>query len=424
MYMLRNMKGRFGYVVLALVSLMNQASIAFADVCKPDMNAVISNWSEAAEAVVRAKALKAPEAARLYALNSIALHDSYMISLSKDGYSIKSEAGSLGVSTEQFLANASYALINAEYPETKTLLDFFYSKQFCEQHSIDDKYAGANIGRQVSEWAPSLNHLETRGRRKGAIGVWVLTPPTYDSPVLPFWSLATPMELRAADQFRPDGPPNLSSEIYADALFQVKVIGKHGRQHKATKTAEIAQFWADGHRTATGPGHWNQIARQVTKGLETAEVLKILLAMNIAMYDAGIAAWDAKYSFEFWRPVTAIRMADIDGNKRTSKSDEWVSYLKSPYHPEYVSGHSTFSAAAATILETNLGEVDFCTRSEGISVDIKRCFNSFWEAAEEAGMSRVYGGIHFSFSNEDGLELGRKVGNWTIKRLDGKALSR
>lgn len=383
-----------------------------------DIEFVINNWSLAAEAVVRAKAMKAPEAARLYALNSIALHDGYMATVSKSGYMVTSEAHFSEASIPQILADASFTLIASEYPDAKPVLDIYYKKQFCQKTLTLDTSFGTNIGLKISKLAPRLVLSGREGNHTGNAGEWVLTPPAFQAPVLPDWGSSKPLALLSAAQFRPSGPPDLKSKIYADALFNVKIFGKHGRALRFPEEAKIARFWANGHRTATGPGHWNQIARQVTTNLDPSEKLNILMIMNIAMYDAGIAAWDAKYAYAFWRPITAIRKADMDENEKTKLSDNWFPYLKNPYHPEYVSGHSTFSAAAATVLNAKMGAIPFCATSEGVSIDTTRCFNTFWEAAEEAGMSRIYGGIHFSFSNKAGLELGRNIGNWTMQKVE------
>jgi hypothetical protein len=134
------------------------------------------------------------------------------------------------------------------------------------------------------------------------------------------------------------------------------------------------------------------------------------------MADAGIAAWDAKFAYGWWRPITAIREAASDGNPDTVSEANWVPLIATPPFPEYVSGHSTFSAAAAAVLEALHGDdrFPFTLRSQSL-FGIERRFERFSEAAAEAGMSRIYGGIHFMSANREGQILGRQVGLWAMR---------
>ncbi|MBW4554010.1 MAG: VCBS repeat-containing protein [Aphanocapsa sp. GSE-SYN-MK-11-07L] len=139
--------------------------------------------------------------------------------------------------------------------------------------------------------------------------------------------------------------------------------------------------------------------------------------LNIGLADAGISAWDAKYTYNFWRPVTAIRNASTDGNSQTSADSTWTPLINTPPFPEYVSGHSTFSGVASTVLTSFFGEnYSFTTTSVGLP-NVSRSFTSFAAAADEAGMSRIYGGIHFYTSDIDGLVLGEKIGTYVVNNL-------
>jgi len=162
----------------------------------------------------------------------------------------------------------------------------------------------------------------------------------------------------------------------------------------------------------TPPGHWNNIAISTINKLPVEEQLEILLVLNIALYDAGIAAWDAKYHFLYPRPHETIRQID-------KENPNWTSMGDVPLHPEYVSGHSAFSGAASHILTSYLGEYEFCNTSKAMW-GLERCFASFKDAAEEAGQSRIYGGLHYQFSNQDGLQLGINVAQHALKRLREK----
>src|SRR5262249_36065568 len=133
------------------------------------------------------------------------------------------------------------------------------------------------------------------------------------------------------------------------------------------------------------------------------------------------AAWDAKYTYGSWRPIDAIRLADSDGNPDTSADAGWNSFLLTPPHPDYVSGHSTYSAAAAEVLTHVFGDHTGFSITSVALPGVTRSFADFGDAAQEAGRSRIYGGIHFEFSNQDGQATGKQVADWVLDQFDLKA---
>jgi hypothetical protein len=192
------------------------------------------------------------------------------------------------------------------------------------------------------------------------------------------------------------------------------------RSPRTAEQDEIALFWADGAGTETPPGHWNSIARDVAamRGNTFEENVRSFALLNAAMADAAICAWDAKFAYDFWRPITAIRNADSDGHAATTADPSWSSFIARPPFPEYVSGHSTFSGAAATVLRLFYGTdaIQFSTGSDFLP-GVSRTFPGFSAAAGEAAMSRLYGGIHFRSANEDGLAGGIAIGEWTVANV-------
>jgi hypothetical protein len=147
------------------------------------------------------------------------------------------------------------------------------------------------------------------------------------------------------------------------------------------------------------------------------ENARLFALLNLALADAAICSWDAKFTFYNWRPVTAIRMADLDGNPSTQPDPAWSSLVTNPPFPDYISGHSTFSGASATVLALFYGtdDISFTTGSDGLP-GVFRSYDRFSAAAEEAMDSRLYGGIHYRFANEDGLDAGLEVGAWTFRQ--------
>ena len=166
----------------------------------------------------------------------------------------------------------------------------------------------------------------------------------------------------------------------------------------------------------TPPGHWNAIAEQVAaqQGNSLADNARLFAELDIALADAAVVAWDAKYHYNAWRPIAAIEDAASTGNTQVAADPTWTPLLNTPPFPEYISGHSTFSGAAATVLDSLLGSsVAFSTTSQTL-VGVTRSYTSFDQAAAEAGQSRIYGGIHFQFSNQDGLAAGKALGNYVL----------
>ena len=246
-------------------------------------------------------------------------------------------------------------------------------------------------------------------------GMWQPTPPANSAAAAPHWANLDPFALVSPDQFLPEGPPELTSRAYAKALKQVQSLGDADSTLRTPEQTEIAEYWHYGPRTP--PGHWNDIATDIAEaeGLSLTETAQLLATLNVAEADAIIAAWEAKYFYDTWRPVTAIRNADDIGNRWVSEDPTWLPLLVTPNFPEYVSAHSTISAAAAEVLTAYFGKHYEFSFTAPAPTHATREFDSFWDAANEAGMSRIYGGIHFSFANKDGLELGEDVAEWVLE---------
>src|SRR5262249_35969477 len=248
-------------------------------------------------------------------------------------------------------------------------------------------------------------------------GAWQPTPPNPPGtiPATPQWPNVTPFALASGDQFRPGPPPAPTSDAYTRAYQEVKALGGNGTITPSTRTpeqTEIAFFWAGIGVSNSGVMIWNDIARTVARShdLSLAENARLFALMSVANADAFIASFDAKYTYNYWRPVTAIRAADTHGNPDTVQDPTWTPLIVTPLHPSYGSNHSTQSRAAAEALAAFFGtdHVDFTATWAGV----ERSFNKFTAAAKEAGKSRIYAGIHWSFDCAAGENLGRKIGQY------------
>jgi hypothetical protein len=221
--------------------------------------------------------------------------------------------------------------------------------------------------------------------------------------------------MTSSTQFRsPDGPPALNSAEYTAAFNEVKAIGSATSGTRTQDQSNIAQFWAGPTGTFTPVGHWNTIAQTVaeSQGNTLEENARLFALVGIAQADATISCWENKYHYDHWRPVTAIRAAETDGNPDTAADANWSSFITTPNHPSYSSGHSTTSGATGAVLADFFGtdNMSFTSSAEGFSVP-PRTFTSFSQASQEAADSRLYAGIHWRYDNEDGLALGRALGH-------------
>ncbi len=252
-------------------------------------------------------------------------------------------------------------------------------------------------------------------------GIWRRTPPFFRTPELPHWKNVRPIHLNSAAQFRPSGPPPINSPAYRAALEEVDRFGGKSSALRSEEQSDIAHFWSDFSYTETPVGHWNSIARKIATDRKTTpkENAHLFWLLNTGMADAAVACWDAKYFYDSWRPITALQEG-IDQLKISPQPD-WTPLLTTPSHPEYVSGHSTFSGVAAGILRRFFGSdrIEFAVSSDTLKTATRR-FTSLSSCADECSVSRVFGGIHFRFSCEDGLQLGEKIAEWTWNKTRKK----
>ncbi len=248
-----------------------------------------------------------------------------------------------------------------------------------------------------------------------AMGRWRPTPPLFREFTLPQWGNIKPFALKSCSQFRPPPPPDVRSAAYAVDLEIVKQYGGRDSELRTDDQTFIAAFWSDDLGTATPPGHWNLIAGTVSreKNLGVAENARLFALLNLTMADAAIGCWESKFYYGYWRPETAIREAANDDNPGTQPDPEWIPLMPSPTFPDYVSGHSTFSRGAATVLAYVFGrdDIPFSTPGEGLTSAV-RSYPGFSSAADEVGMSRVFGGIHFPSANFWGQSQGRAIAEY------------
>jgi membrane-associated phospholipid phosphatase len=374
---------------------------------------VVTDWNNAALDAIRAGNTAPPIASRSLAILHVSIYDAINgIARTHEPYLMQSE-GPASASREAAASAAAHGALVNLFPAAASSFDALHAAILAGIPNGPQKTAGIVWGEFVA------NQILAARANDGSDavvpppggsgpGVWVPTPPAFLPYALPQWGFVVPFAMSSSSQFRPPGPPSLDSERYAADYEEVKELGAAVGSTRTEEQTEIALFWADGAGTETPPGHWNSIAQIIAAahGNTLEENARLFALLNIAIADAAICAWDAKYTFHFWRPVTAIAFAEPELN--------WMSFIVTPPFPDYVSGHSTFSAAAATVLPLFYGTEDlpFTTGSDFLP-GVYRSFATCLDAAEEAAVSRLYGGIHFRSANEDGLQAGISIGEWT-----------
>jgi hypothetical protein len=381
-------------------------------------------WDRVMLDAIRVDKTAPPQAARAMAMVSIAVYDAVnAIEHTHAFYKIRASAPP-GTSEPAAASTAAFFVLESLYPAQQTTFQDDLRLALKRIPGGTAKLNGEGLGMEVALKVLALRRNDganaTVSYKPGtAPGQWVPTPPSFAAALLPGWGHVTPFALLSGSQFRPAGPPALSSTAYATAFNEVKSVGSANSTTRTAEQTQIANFWADGTGTETPPGHWNDIAQNVALARHNslAQNARLFALLNIALADAAIACWDAKFTYNFWRPITAIRNANLDGNSATMKDASWTPLLVTPPFPSYMSGHSTFSGAAAQVLTDLFGKNVHFTSSSDALPGVQRSFTSFVQAAQEAGQSRIYGGIHFQFDNQDGLATGTSVGDWVFHHV-------
>ncbi len=384
---------------------------------------VIIDWNTQTNLAIQAERTDPFNAARALALESLAVLDTVKAIAGERGFLVHKAAPG-GLDAHAAAASAGRTMLLHLFPSRRQALDAALAVSLAGRPAGAARDAAVAFGASVADAVQALraddgSQIEAGWHHGTQPGQWQPTPPERLPPLHPQWATVKPFAMARPDQFRPLGPPALGTKIYRDAVTSVARLGATNSTARTKEQTEIARYWSDAIGTYAPAGHWNAIASSVMapRKLGLIAEAELFAELNVAMADACIAMADAKYTYWYWRPITAIR-AGSDG---VAEIPDWWPLLETPNHPSYISGHSSFSGAAALVLTKWLGGDPFSFGSASLP-GVMRHFPSFTAAAEEAAMSRVYGGIHFAFENADGLATGRKVGAWTLGAFKGVAL--
>jgi hypothetical protein len=325
-----------------------------------------------------------------------------------------------GARPDAAAAVAGHDTLIALYPKMKAALDQQLANELTMIPDGASKQQGIQVGHAIAARLIAIraNDGSTATPSKFAPGNqpgnYQPTPPKFAAPVFTNWGNVTPFVLNNASQFRPAPPPALTSQAYAQALNEVKSLGQNTSTTRTPEQTVIGKFWA-------GPiwNTWNEIAENAAiahhTNLETTA--RLFAVLNLSFADSTIAFYDAKYHYQLWRPVTAIREANTDGNPATTGDPNWTPLAVTALDPSYPGAHSTISATGASVLSAFFGNQDQIRVTSDVLPGVVRTFGSYNDVATEAGLSRIFAGQHTRIDHEAGLKLGHSVGQFVLSRL-------
>jgi len=381
---------------------------------------VVTDWNLTTVQAVTAPGLNPQRQQRVAAMVHAAMHDAVnSVAPHYEPYAVRvSPSGEASI--EAAAIQAAYGVLIRLLPAQAATFDAARTASLSTIPAGPAKEEGLAVGEAVAGQIVALRSTDgsdvdgtyTFGSGPGQ---YQRTPPTFANPAVPAWGFVTPFVLERGDQFRPEGPPSLTSDEWAADFNETKRLGRVDSAERTAEQTEIALCDAEGSLPM-----WNRVARTVTAQKQTGlvENARVFALLNLAMVDATIACWDSKYTYRFWRPVTAIPLADTDGNDATEADPAWTPLRATPLHPEYPSAHSCVSTAAAKVMTSLFGKhTAFSMATSTCPAGVVRSYDSFQALADEVGDSRIYIGFHFRSAIRDGAKLGRHVGQWTLHRV-------
>jgi len=370
---------------------------------------VITDWTQTAIDVMKAVNVAGNPWTRSMAIMHVSMSDS--VNAVEDRYArlTPGVVTDRNASAEAAAAAAAREILMRQYPGQKARIDTAFAAMLERVPDSPARAAGIALGEKVAAgvFADRQNddtNVPDTYRPLTRPGVWVPTTP----PLFSQYATARPWGMKAANQFRPVPPPKLSSTLYARDYNETKEFGGLKSVKRTDAQSDAVRFWAQGNLFAA----WYQAAAQISarRGLGLAENARLFGLLSMGIANCYILDWDAKFHYQFWRPLTAIRNGDQDGNDATERDAGWLPLNATPMHPEYPSQAGINAGTARNILESVFG-----TGPESFSVTdvtdarLQRRFDSLAQMAEEHKEVRIWGGIHFRNSLDVGEAMGRKL---------------
>lgn len=322
-----------------------------------------------------------------------------------------------GASIDAAVAAVNRTVLLKLAPSQQAAIEAAYQTALADVADAKARADGIAVGEQA------VAELVARRAVKAADMVYyrpVTRPGMYLPTVVPVGGDTIPVTrcwvLDRVDQFRPGPPPELTSAVWARDYNEIKVMGARTGSRRTPEQTDIARFW-----TTTGPAVYFPLARSVSgqPGREVTRNARFLAVFAQAGVDAIDAVFDAKYAYQFWRPFTAIRNGDQDGNDSTERDPSWLPFIETPMHPEYPCAHCSAAGAYGAVLlaEIGSGPAPRLSSTSPTLPGATRSWNSVAEFVQEVSNARIYDGVHYRNSTEVGTALGRKVGELAVSKL-------
>ena len=376
---------------------------------------VITDWNRTAIDVMKAVNVAGNPWTRSMALVNVSMSDA--VNSVQNRYS-RYMAAELptdpNASAEAAAAAAAREILMRQYPGQKARIDAAFAETMQTIPDSPARAAGIDLGEKVAgaifaERQSDATNTPDTYRPLTTPGVWVPTTP----PLFPQYATAKPWGMDSASQFRPAPPPALSSALYARDYNETREMGGAKSTKRTDAQSDAVRFWTQANLAPA----WYQAATQVSarRGLPVAESARVFALMSMALANCFIVDWDAKFQYNFWRPITAIRNGDQDGNDATERDAGWLPLNTTPMHPEYPSQAGINAGAARGVLEAVFGGgAEGFVATDISDARLSRKFESFAQIAQEHEEVRIWGGIHFRNSLETGDAMGRKVADHLV----------
>ena len=379
---------------------------------------VVTDWNRTAITTLNAAGVRFPPQTRALAMMHAAIFDA--VNATNHRYtSYAVDIYAPGASPEAAAAAAAYGVLLNLIPSQQISLDTAYAASLAQIPDGAAKNSGIATGMTVASGILALRSADgsnaivsyTPGTGPG---VWQPTPPSFAPAAFVAFATTIPFTLQSSSQFLAEGPPALTSDEYTRDFNEVKSVGAFNSVTRTADQTEAAKFWIENSDFT-----WNLIARLAAANHQNdlSENARLFALLNMATADGIITGFNTKYTYNFWRPITAIRAADTDGNDKTTADPTWTSLSPTPAHPDYTSNHSIYSAAAATVMALVFGDddFDFSITSSTAPNHAVRSYHSFSQAAQECGMARVWVGFHFRTAVRHGLNQGKQIGRFAFE---------
>lgn len=376
----------------------------------------VLDWNTRANNIVAAAKLPPPPAYRVMAMVQASVYEAVNATTGRyPAERVKLDAAP-GASVDAAVAAANRAMLSKLLPAQQAEIDSIYHKALAGIPDGRAKSAGVTTGEQAAAAILALRADDGASapdsyRPRTTPGQYVPTA----LPATPHWPQRKPWVLASADQFRPGPPPALQSERWARDYNEIRSMGAKDSATRSAEQSSIARFWE-----ATGPAIYFPVVRSVAgaPGREITRNARLLATAGIAMDDALIAVMDAKYHYHFWRPITAIRNGDADGNNRTERDASWMPLVNTPMHPEYPCAHCILAGSIGAILRIEVGSSrqPTLTTSSVTANGAARSWKRIDDFVQEVASARIYDGVHYRNSTEVGTDMGRKIGELTARK--------